>query len=228
MKDRDMRIMLVLTGLMLCAAAPVLAQAPQPAMSGMKTERKDLGDVFSKWMSGDEKPSVATSTPSTSSTPSQSGGGFGSSVSGFFSNLLPSGKSEAPVGSGPVRLAIEGSASAGDANVLEVRKSDGSVVKVRQWGLEAPETSQWPWGPRARAELDRLLTASGGKVKCTSDGSTTRSGNVVARCFAGETDISATLIEGGYGVEWREVSGGAYTQLEKAAQAAQRGVWEKR
>jgi endonuclease YncB( thermonuclease family) len=73
-----------------------------------------------------------------------------------------------------------------------------------------------------------VLAASGGKVKCTSDGSTTRSGNLVARCFAGETDISAKLIEGGYGVEWREVSGGAYTQLEAGAQAAKRGVWEAR
>jgi endonuclease YncB( thermonuclease family) len=173
--------------------------------------------------SGEEKkPSVATSTPN---TPAPSGsGGF----TGFLSSLIPSGKSDQPAGAGPVKITVEGTARADDANVLEVRKADGSITKVRQWGIEAPETRQWPWGPRARGELDRVLAASGGKVKCTSDGSTTRSGNLVARCFAGETDISAKLIEGGYGVEWREVSGGAYTQLEAGAQAAKRGVWEAR
>lgn len=203
--------------------APAFAQ--QTGVPVIKTNKKDLGDELFKLMrSGDaEKPNVATSTPETSNP---SGGGIGSSVSGFFSSLIPSGKTE-PAGNGPVRLTIEGMARADDANVLEVRKADGTITKVRQWGLEAPETSQWPWGPRARGELDRVLTANGGKVKCTSDGSTTRSGNIVGRCFAGDTDISATLIEGGYGVEWREVSGGAYTQLEKTAQAAKRGVWDR-
>jgi len=226
-----MRLMgCALAALVLCAtASPALTQAPpQPALNELKKpERKDLGDAFSKWMSGgdEKKPSVATSTPDTQS---QSSGGLASSVTGFFSSLVPSGKERPAPGAGPVRLVIEGTARADDANVLEVRKPDGSVTKVRQWGLEAPETSQWPWGPRARGELDRLLSANGGKVKCTSDGSTTRSGNIVARCFAGDTDISATLIEGGYGVEWREVSGGAYTQLESTAQSQKRGVWSAR
>ena len=211
-----------------CALSmPAMAQAPQPALNELKkNERKDLGDAFGKWLGGgdEKKPSVATSTPN---TPSQSGSGFVSGVTGFLTNLVPSGKNDPPAGTGPVRLTVEGTARADDANVLEVRKTDGSVVRVRQWGLEAPETSQWPWGPRARGELDRLLASSGGKVKCTSDGSTTRAGNIVGRCFAGETDLSAKLIEGGYGVEWREVSGGAYTQLEKSAQAAKRGVWDR-
>jgi endonuclease YncB( thermonuclease family) len=213
----------VLAALMLCAATvPSLAQAPQPAMSGIKTQKKDLGDEFLKLMrSGESKESVATSTPN---TPAPSGsGGF----TGFLSSLIPSGKSDQPAGTGPVKITVEGTARADDANVLDVTKADGSVVKIRQWGIEAPETKQWPWGPRARGELDRVLAASGGKVKCTSDGSTTRSGTLVARCFAGETDIPAKLIEGGYGVEWREVSGGAYTQLEKTAQAAKRGVWDR-
>jgi endonuclease YncB( thermonuclease family) len=204
--------------------APAFAQ--QNGVPAIKTNKKDLGEeLFKAMRSGDsEKPSVATSAPD---TPSQSGG-FGSSVSGFFSSLIPGGKDGPAAGAGPVRQVIEGTARADDANVLEVRKADGSITKVRQWGLEAPETSQFPWGPRARGELDRVLAASGGKVRCTSDGSTTRSGNLVARCFAGETDISAKLIEGGYGIEWREVSGGAYTQLEKTAQAGKRGVWEAR
>ncbi len=205
------------------SGAPAFAQQPG-GVPVIKSNKKDLGDELFKAMRGgdSEKPSVATSTLETP----QSGSSIGSSVSGFFSSLMPSSKSES-AGNGPVRQVIEGTARADDANVLEVRKADGSVTRVRQWGLEAPETSQWPWGPRARGELDRLLTANGGKVKCTSDGSTTRSGNIVARCFTGDTDISATLIEGGYGVEWREVSGGAYTQLEKTAQAAKRGVWDR-
>jgi endonuclease YncB( thermonuclease family) len=207
-------------------SSPVMAQASSmgpTAQPATKSNKKDLGEAFTKWMSsGDEKKeSVATSTPN---TPTQSGG-FGAGVSNFFSSLVPSGKNEPAAGTGPVRMTIEGTARADDANVLEVRKADGSITKVRQWGLEAPETSQWPWGPRARGELDRVLATSGGKVKCTSDGSTTRNGNVVARCFAGDTDISATLIEGGYGVEWREVSGGAYTRAEAGAKSQKRGVW---
>lgn len=204
-------------------AVPALAQQPGPGGFGMPkapSNKVDLGNELTKLVRGDGTTTMKdASTPS--SAPSSSGsGGF----AGFLNSLLPKGN-DYPAGTGPATITVEGTARADDANVLEITKADGSVVKVRQWGIEAPETKQWPWGPRARGELDRLLNASGGKVKCTSDGSTTRSGNLVARCFAGETDISATLIEGGYGVEWREVSRGAYTQLEATAQSQKRGVW---
>ena len=185
------------------------------------SNKVDLGNELTKLVRGDSTATTMkdASTPNSAAS-SSDGGGF----AGFLNSLLPKGN-DYPAGTGPATMTLEGKARADDANVLEVTKADGSVVKVRQWGIEAPETKQWPWGPRARGELDRLLGASGGKVKCTSDGSTTRSGNLVARCFAGETDISATLIEGGYGVEWREVSRGAYTQLEATAQSQKRGVW---
>src|SRR5262245_59390921 len=99
----------------LCMAAALPGQAPQPGQLNIKTERKDLGEAFGKWIGSDEKkPSVATSTPNTSAP---SGSSFGSSVGSFFSNLMPSGKSETPAGSGPVRLTIEGTARANDANV---------------------------------------------------------------------------------------------------------------
>lgn len=223
-KGNGMRSIVLATAFLTFVTIGVVpAMAQQNGVIAPKTDRKDLGNEFMKLLrSDDTKSTVGTSAPGTT-TPS-SGGGF----TGFLSSLVPSGKSDLPAGSGPVRITVEGTARADDANVLEVRKADGSITKVRQWGLEAPETSQFPWGPRARGELDRVLAASGGKVRCTSDGSTTRSGNLVARCFAGETDISAKLIEGGYGIEWREVSGGAYSQLEKTAQAGKRGVWEAR
>jgi endonuclease YncB( thermonuclease family) len=196
-----MRIVALTVGLLVAWAGTAAAQS---------NNKVDLGVEFSKWLSGDGKDG-ASAKPDSDYT-----------LTNLVNGLLPkkTGSSTAVP-----TMSVEGMARADDANVLEVAKPDGAVVKIRQWGLEAPETKQWPWGPRARGELDRLLAASGGKVKCTSDGTTTRSGNLVARCFAGDTDIAATLIEGGFGVEWREVSKGAYTQLESGAQAAQRGVW---
>lgn len=215
---------LALTMAVLLALGAMPATAQQNGTPRQKTKTVDLGDAFTNWMKSDDKGnSVANATSASTSSTAPSGGGF----SGFISGLLPS-KGGPAAGTGPATLTVEGTARADDANILDITKADGSVLKVRQWGIEAPETKQWPWGPRARGELDRILAASAGKVKCTSDGSTTKSGNLVARCFAGETDISAKLIEGGYGVEWREMSGGAYTQLEKTAQAGQLGVWEKR
>ena len=203
-------------------AMPIMAQTPtvKHSQTTVSPGTKDLGEEFTKWFRGDSTPTMKDASTPNSAAPASSGGGF----TGFLNSLVPKG-SDRPAGTGPAIMTVEGTARADDANVLEITKTDGSMVKVRQWGIEAPETKQWPWGPRARGELDRLLNASGGKVKCTSDGSTTRSGNLVARCFAGDTDISATLIVGGYGVEWREVSGGAYTQLEATAQSQKRGVW---
>ena len=190
-------------------AAMLLALGVAPALAQQKSGRADLGDALSNWIRGDDKGGEAV------------GGSTGgsSSFSGLINSLI-GGKKERATAAG-----LEGIARADDANVLEITKPDGSMVKVRQWGLEAPETKQWPWGPRARGELDRLLAASGGKVSCSSDGIMTKSGILVARCFAGTADISAKLIEGGYGVEWREVSGGAYTAAEANARSQKRGVW---
>lgn len=180
------------------------------AAAAQSNKKVDLGVEFSKWLRGDDKETARADSDYT--------------LTGLINGLLPKKKESA---ANAPTTTVEGAARADDANVLEITKTDGSVVKVRQWGIEAPDTKHWPWGPRARGELDRLLAASGGKVRCTADGTTTRSGNLLARCFAGEVDIAAKLIEGGYGVEWREVSGGAYTQLEAGAQAGQRGVWSR-
>ena len=205
-----MRAVILALAMVTLGAAPVLAQAKGAIQP---TKKADIGDDFIS-------PLFGGSTSSTSS-----GGGF----TGFVNGLIKGDDSKRESVATPVvaSSALAGIARADEANLLTITKADGSKVTVRQWGIEAPDTKQWPWGPRARGEVDRMLAANGGKVQCTTDGTMTKAGNPVARCYAGDTDISAKLIEGGYAVEWREVSGGAYTQLEANAQAKQLGVWSK-
>ncbi len=207
-----MRAVILGMAIVAVGAAPAFAQAKGAIQP---TKKADIGtDFLTPMISGG---------PSTTST--SSGGG----LTGFINGLIKGddGAKRESVSASASNAALAGTARADEANFLTVTKADGSKVTIRQWGIEAPDTKQWPWGPRARGEVDRLLAQSGGKVQCTSDGTMTKAGNLVARCFAGETDISAKLVEGGYAVEWREVSGGAYAQLEAQAQAKQIGVWSK-
>lgn len=113
---------------------------------------------------------------------------------------------------------------------------DGDTIRigdqrVRLHGIDAPEVQQ---SCRNRTDgLDWLCGEwSGQQVRLAYEGKQARCsaidvdqyGRVVARCFVGEDEINKTIVERGLAVAYLEFSN-RYIDAEKAALAAQRGIW---
>ncbi len=105
-------------------------------------------------------------------------------------------------------------------------------VKVRIFGIDAPEMSDWPLGVYARAALDGML--QGGPATCHIV-DRDRHKRPVGIClgFAG-FDLGPDMIAKGWAVPYRVFThaagapdglGARYDAAEAEARAARRGIW---
>lgn len=119
---------------------------------------------------------------------------------------------------------IHGLARAGDGDSLRI----GSA-SIRLEGIDAPEFDQsctrdgkpWPCGAEAATQLSKLVT--GRSIRCDPRG-TDDYGRILARCYAGGTDVNRTMVERGYAVAFRKYSSD-YVAAEERAKAAKLGMW---
>jgi endonuclease YncB( thermonuclease family) len=126
-----------------------------------------------------------------------------------------------------------GVAAADPSGRLTVKDGDTfdvGGVTVRLFGIDAPELDQtcataagaaYPCGEWAATQTAALF--DGASVTCqTMD--IDRYGRTVARCFAGDQDIAATLVASGIALAYRDYSWD-YDLHEKSAQVAGLGLW---
>lgn len=102
---------------------------------------------------------------------------------------------------------------------------------IRLWGVDAPEGRQtcrdalgrsFGCGDVARDQLHALVTR--GALTCQTrdqDGY----GRRVAQCQVGGRDLGDALVRGGWAVESRTFSRGAYSAAEAEARGVRRGLW---
>ena len=109
------------------------------------------------------------------------------------------------------------------------------TLKVRLFGIDAPEMRDWPLGAHARAEMDKLVPAAGvARVTCRVLDRDSH-GRPVALCAAGlHRDLGAAMIAAGGAVPHRLYLHGPdapvglaarYDAAEAEARAARRGIW---
>jgi len=116
--------------------------------------------------------------------------------------------------------------SIGDGDTITV--SEGSArIKVRLACIDAPETSQSPYGMEARRALQGLLPI-GSQVTLRTK-ATDRYGRSVAEVLKGSTNINQSLVGAGNAfVYWQYISGcdrQTYSRLENNARLKGAGVW---
>ena len=105
------------------------------------------------------------------------------------------------------RHALVGRAWVIDGDTIVIRH-----IKVRLWGIDAPELDE-PWGRKAKGAM--IDICRGSVVTATLTGETTHD-RYVARCtLADGTDICAELIRRGLALDWPLFSGGHYRDLEQ-------------
>ncbi len=112
-----------------------------------------------------------------------------------------------------------------DGDTLTASCPDGEV-KVRVFGIDAPEMKQEPWGDRSREAFRSLLPRRDPVRLRVMDQD--RYGRVVAQVFAGERDAGLEMVRQGRAVMYEQYNDSpAYRQAQAEAQRARRGIWEK-
>ena len=116
--------------------------------------------------------------------------------------------------------------SVGDGDTITITNG-AKKTKVRLACIDAPETSQTPYGMEARKALQVLLPV-GSQVTLNSK-ATDRYGRSVAEVLKGSTNINQTLVRSGNAfVYWQYISGcdrQTYSRLENDARLKGAGVW---
>lgn len=119
--------------------------------------------------------------------------------------------------------------------VCEVRQVyDGDTIsagceqgrlKVRLFGIDAPEMGQAPWGDRSRLMLRRLLPETGVRLKVRD---IDRYGRVVAQLYHAEQDLGLDLVRQGGAVVYTSYNKSSrYRSAQAEAKGARRGVWSE-
>jgi len=118
--------------------------------------------------------------------------------------------------------------SVGDGDTIRVSSPSGtSKTTVRLACIDAPETSQAPYGNDARQALQAELpigTEVGLRPKATD-----RYGRTVAEVLKGTTNINQALVQSGVAfVYWQYIEGcdrETYSRLENEARLKSLGIW---
>lgn len=111
-----------------------------------------------------------------------------------------------------------------DGDTLTVGCDQGRL-KVRVWGIDAPEKGQKPWGDDSRDFLSQMV---GGKTIQVQVVDKDRYGRVVARLFLGEQDIGLSMINKGKAAVYTQYNDSrTYREAQVVAQNQKVGIWSQ-
>ena len=97
-------------------------------------------------------------------------------------------------------------------------------VKVRVFGIDAPEMKQEPWGDRSREAFRGLLPRFGSITLRVTDQD--RYGRTVAQVLVDSQDLGLEMVRRGQAIVYRQYNDSAlYQQAQAEAKQARRGVW---
>jgi endonuclease YncB( thermonuclease family) len=102
---------------------------------------------------------------------------------------------------------------------------DTGRLKVRVFGIDAPEIGQKPWGDNARTYLKALVPDGKVRVQVID---TDRYGRSVARLYNGEQDLGLTMVRQGWAVMYSQYNtSSTYETAQAQAKRERLGVWSR-
>lgn len=112
-----------------------------------------------------------------------------------------------------------------DGDTLTVRCPDG-VLRVRVWGIDAPESGQEPWGDLATRHFESLL--GGTREVQVQVVDIDRYGRTVARIFIDDRDLGLAMVRDGQAIVYEQFNNSpAYFDAREQAQQARLGIWSE-
>jgi endonuclease YncB( thermonuclease family) len=121
---------------------------------------------------------------------------------------------------------LTGQASIIDGDTLEIHGA-----RIRLWGIDAPESSQfcrgedsllYKCGAKAANDLDAFIATR--PVNC-SPITLDRYGRTVAACSVEGVDLGDWLVRNGLALDWPQYSKGKYDAAQRDAEHSGRGMW---
>ncbi len=99
-------------------------------------------------------------------------------------------------------------------------------VRIRLWGIDAPERDQTCGDlPAGRMATGALAHVIGDRPVSCESVDTDRYGRTVATCAVDGEDLGSMMVRAGWARDYARYSGGHYRQDEDAARTRQRGMW---
>lgn len=120
--------------------------------------------------------------------------------------------------------------SVGDGDTLRIRQ-DGKTITVRLGCIDAPESTQTPWGQQSANRLKQLLPA--GQAVQMREISRDRYGRTVAELFLGNQSVNLMMVKEGQAVVYTQyinncaVTKDQYLAAEAQAKAQGLGFWNQ-
>jgi micrococcal nuclease len=120
--------------------------------------------------------------------------------------------------------------SVGDGDTLRV-KQGGKTISIRLGCIDAPESTQTPWGQQSANRLKQLLPASQAVQMREIDRD--RYGRTVAELYLGNQSVNLTMIKEGQAVVYTQYLQGCsdtkdqYQAAESQAKAQKLGYWNQ-
>ena len=112
-----------------------------------------------------------------------------------------------------------------DGDTVTANCAEGKL-KIRVWGIDAPEMGQKPWGPESRDAMRELTPSSKVRIEVVD---TDRYGRVVARLFDNSKDLGLALVRQGRAIVYERYNKSKdYKNAEAQAKREKLGVWSKR
>src|ERR1700756_5939609 len=121
---------------------------------------------------------------------------------------------------------LAGQASVVDADTLEIHG-----IRIRLWGIDAPESSQlcrgedseqYRCGAQAANDLDAFIAR---RPVSYLPISLDRYGRTVATCSVGGADLGDWLVRNGLALDWPQYSKRKYESAQRGAEQAGQGMW---
>lgn len=103
---------------------------------------------------------------------------------------------------------------------------DNGQLKVRVFGIDAPEIGQQPWGEWSRDQLRTLIPGDNRLRFQVMDKD--NYGRVVARLYAGDRDLGFDMVRQGFAVVYAQYNKSrAYQEAQAQAKRESLGVWSR-
>lgn len=111
-----------------------------------------------------------------------------------------------------------------DGDTVTAGCEDGKL-KIRVWGIDAPEKGQKPWGDESRDHFKQLINGQPIQIQVTD---TDRYGRSVARLFIGQQDLGLQMVRDGRAVVYEQYNNSqGYRDAQSEAKRNKAGIWSQ-